>query len=80
MGSAIGFLLAPVSYEVVRSRYMRLSGFDGRFIETVMGDMREEATAVVTAAAQGQSIIEIAKAYMRYIGQGYEIAVEFDPN
>ncbi|MDC0237294.1 hydantoinase/oxoprolinase family protein [Gammaproteobacteria bacterium] len=80
VGSAIGFLLAPVSYEVVRSRYMRLSGFDGQFIETVMRDMREEATAVVTAAAQGQSIIEIAKAYMRYIGQGYEIAVEFDPN
>ncbi|MCS5568076.1 MAG: hydantoinase/oxoprolinase family protein [Pseudomonadales bacterium] len=80
VGSAIGFLLAPVSYEVVRSRYMRLSGFDEQLIETVMGEMREEATAVVTAAAQGQRIVEIAKAYMRYIGQGYEIAVEFDPN
>ena len=28
VGSAIGFLLAPVSYEVVRSRYMRLSALD----------------------------------------------------
>ena len=28
VGSAVGFLLAPISYEVVRSRYMRLSGFD----------------------------------------------------
>ena len=80
VGSAIGFLLAPVSYEVVRSRYMRLSGFDGRLIERVTGEMREEASAVVTAASQGQSIVETAKAYMRYVGQGYEIAVEFGPN
>ena len=28
VGSAVGFLRAPISYEVVRSRYMRLDGFD----------------------------------------------------
>ena len=28
VGSAMGFLAAPVAFEVVRSRYLRLSGFD----------------------------------------------------
>ena len=30
VGSAVGFLRAPVAYEVVRSRYMRLDRFDPR--------------------------------------------------
>ena len=79
VGSAIGFLIAPISYEVVRSRYMRLSGFDEELIDAVMVEMREEATTVVSSAAQGRRVIETARAYMRYVGQGYEISVEFDP-
>ena len=80
VGSAIGFLIAPISYEVVRSRYMRLSAFDEKLIDAVMAEMREEATTVVSSAAQGRRVTEIARAYMRYIGQGYEISVELDPN
>ena len=79
VGSAIGFLIAPISYEVVRSRYMRLSAFDEELIDAVMVEMREEATTVVSSAAQGRRVIETARAYMRYVGQGYEISVEFDP-
>ncbi|MEC8833247.1 MAG: hydantoinase/oxoprolinase family protein [Pseudomonadota bacterium] len=79
VGSAIGFLIAPVSYEVVRSRYLTLSAFDGELIQAVIAEMREEATAIVSSASIGQSVTEITKAYMRYIGQGYEVAVEFDP-
>ncbi len=78
VGSAIGFLIAPVSYEVVRSRYLTLSAFDGELIQAVIAEMREEATAIVSSASIGQSVTEITKAYMRYIGQGYEVAVEFD--
>ena len=80
VGSAIGFLIAPISYEVVRSHYMRLSAFDEKLIDAVMAEMREEATTVVSSAAQGRRVTEIARAYMRYIGQGYEISVELDPN
>ncbi len=80
VGSAIGFLLAPVAYEVVRSRYQRLSAFDPQAANAVMAEMREEAAAVVRAAlpeaddAQG-ALRELRRAYMRYVGQGYEIAV-----
>jgi N-methylhydantoinase A len=75
VGSAIGFLLAPVSYEVVRSRYQRLSAFDAASANEVMTEMLKEAAAVVQAAAPEGNYREARRAYMRYAGQGYEIAV-----
>ncbi|MFW6093869.1 MAG: hydantoinase/oxoprolinase family protein [Pseudomonadota bacterium] len=75
VGSAIGFLLAPVSYEVVRSRYQRLSAFDPGAANEVMAEMRDEAAAVVGAAAPEDPFREVRRAHMRYVGQGYEIAV-----
>jgi N-methylhydantoinase A len=75
VGSAIGFLLAPVSYEVVRSRYMRLSRLDAQAANAVMDEMRAEAEAVVAAAAPSGERQESRRAFMRYVGQGYEIAV-----
>ncbi|MCZ6856080.1 MAG: hydantoinase/oxoprolinase family protein [Gammaproteobacteria bacterium] len=75
VGSAIGFLIAPISYEVVRSRYMRLSNFDSFTANEVMTEMRAEALEVVNAAAPDAELTEFRRAYMRYLGQGYEIAV-----
>ena len=76
VGSAIGFLLAPISYEVVRSRYMRLSTFDGGVVREAVEGMRAEATAVVSRGAPGAETNESVRAYMRYVGQGHEIGVE----
>ncbi len=75
VGSAIGFLRAPIAYEVVRSRYERLSDFDPEAANAVLGDMHEEALAVVQPAAPGQDLTETRSAYMRYLGQGHEINV-----
>ena len=75
VGSAIGFLIAPVSYEVVRSRYMLLSQFDIAGANAAMAEMRTEALTVVTAATPTADLRESRRAYMRYAGQGYEIAV-----
>ena len=76
VGSAVGFLLAPISYEVVRSRYMRLSAFDAGVVGEVIAEMRAEATAVVASGAPGSPASEQVRAYMRYVGQGHEIGVE----
>ncbi|WP_419862167.1 hydantoinase B/oxoprolinase family protein [Candidatus Palauibacter sp.] len=76
VGSAVGFLLAPISYEVVRSRYMRLSGFDPAVVRAVFDEMRDEAVAVVSRGAPGAPTSEKARAYMRYVGQGHEIGVD----
>ena len=75
VGSAVGFLRAPISYEVVRSRYMRLDGFDADGANRLLEDMSREARAVVQAGAPGAELIETRLAYMRYVGQGHEITV-----
>jgi N-methylhydantoinase A len=80
VGSAIGFLLAPVAYEVVRSRHMLVSRFEPGPINEVMNEMIVEAEAVIVPAV-GASVAlkETRRAYMRYVGQGYEIAVPLPP-
>ncbi len=49
VGSAIGFLRAPVGYEVVRSLYQRFSTFDVAAVNALLADMAAEAMAVVRA-------------------------------
>ena len=75
VGSAVGFLNAPVSYEVVRSRYMRLSALDTAAISAMFDRMREEAAAVVGLGAPLGRLQEQRIAYMRYVGQGHEVSV-----
>lgn len=75
VGSAVGFLAAPVAYEVVRSRYMQLDAFDANAVNAVFADMRSEAQAVVEPGARGMTLREVRTADMRYRGQGHEIAV-----
>ncbi len=75
VGSAVGFLRAPVAYEVVRSRNMRLRQYDPEFVNAIFHEMYDEAKAVVEAGAPGSVVSEHRLAYMRYLGQGHEIAV-----
>lgn len=75
VGSAIGFLKAPVAYEVVRSRYMRLSAFDAEAATAAMEEMRAEAQAILDQGAPGAELVETGEAFMRYHGQGHEISV-----
>ena len=76
VGSAVGFLRAPVAYEIVRSNHQRLSNFNPASVNAVLTEMSEEATAVVTQAAQDAPLLEKRNVFMRYVGQGHEIAVE----
>ena len=75
VGAAIGFLRAPVAYEVVRSRHLRLSAFEAAPLNTVHREMRAEALHVVRQAAPRAALDESRTAYMRYVGQGHEIEV-----
>ena len=75
VGSAIGFLRAPVGYEVVRSLYQRLGLFDVRAVNALLADMAAEAAGVVAAGSFGAATTERRTAFMRYVGQGHEIAV-----
>lgn len=79
VGSAVGFLRAPISFEVVRSRYMRLSAFDAAGANRILGEMHDEALGVVRRGAPVAELVEARLAGMRYIGQGHEISVRL-PN
>jgi N-methylhydantoinase A len=75
VGSAIGFLRAPVGYEVVRSLYQRLSTFDVEAVNALLTAMHDEAAAVVEFGRFDASLTETRTAFMRYVGQGHEIPV-----
>jgi N-methylhydantoinase A len=75
VGSAIGFLTAPISYELIKSRHMRLDEFDFTTAATLLAEMSADARALVEPGARGAPTRERRLAYMRYVGQGHEIGV-----
>jgi N-methylhydantoinase A len=75
VGSAIGFLRAPVGYEVVKSLYQRFRSFDVGAVNALLGAMSDEASRVVAEGAFGAPMAEHRLAFMRYVGQGHEISV-----
>ena len=75
VGSAVGFLAAPVSYEIVRTMYMRLDTFDHAAATEMLNATSAEIRAWVEPAAYGAPIVETRLAFMRYVGQGHEIPV-----
>ena len=75
VGSAVGFLEAPVAYELVRSRYMRLDRFEITEANDLLDAMAAEARDFAESAAGGRALRESRSAYMRYLGQGHEIAI-----
>ena len=75
VGSAIGFLRAPVGYEVVRSLYQRFSSFDVGAVNALLAEMEAEAMGVVAKGSFGADTAQTRIAYMRYVGQGHEIPV-----
>ena len=75
VGSAIGFLRAPFGFESVRSAYMRLSSFDAVKAKQIIDELIEEASSFVrTGAGSAEPTLE-CMAFMRYVGQGWELPV-----
>lgn len=75
VGSAVGFLFAPVSYEIVRSHYTTLDQFDIDGVNQLFDTMHQEALRIVQQGAQDAPLCETRRAFMRYKGQGHEIEV-----
>ncbi|MDH3659561.1 MAG: hydantoinase/oxoprolinase family protein [Alphaproteobacteria bacterium] len=79
VGSAIGFLRAPLSYEVVRSRRMALAVFDAAEANRLLDEMTSEAMAVVEPGMGEGLNVDPPKRHlsvdMRYIGQGHELTI-----
>ncbi len=80
VGSAIGFLLAPFSYEAVRSFHTLSDDFDVVGVNLVLAELTTEAESFVrsaggvSAGASAEVTVE-RQVSMRYKGQGWEIPV-----
>ena len=75
VGSAIGFLRAPVAYEITRSAVVSLESFDAARVNALLEAMTHDARAVVEPAlGRAKATVQII-ADCRYIGQGLEIRV-----
>ncbi|QGX96805.1 hydantoinase/oxoprolinase family protein [Roseovarius faecimaris] len=75
VGSAVGFLYAPVSFEIVRSRYATLDSLDIDGLNAFFDTMIAEAESVVRAGAPEALLTTRRTAFMRYHGQGHEIEI-----
>jgi N-methylhydantoinase A len=75
VGSAIGFLRAPFSFEANRSVYMRLSDFNPEVIKNLLTELEAESTRFVRSCDADAPIHAEFKVYMRYSGQGWEIPI-----
>lgn len=75
VGSALGFLSAPISYEVVQSLYTTLTDFNLARVNDVLSSISAQAHEIVGAGAKDAELVESRTAFMRYVGQGHEIQV-----
>ncbi len=76
VGSAFGFLMAPIAYEAVHSHLIPLDQFDPLLIGSIFAQLRQQAEQVVRYAGRSQAPIERRFVDMRYRGQGHELNVE----
>lgn len=73
VGSAVGFLEAPVAFELIRSRHVNVDAADPKEIAALLDEMTAEASSLVQL--DGNELNQRRVAHMRYIGQGHEISV-----
>ena len=78
VGSAVGFLRAPVGYEVVKSLRMLLNKFNFEKVNNLLNSMRSEAQKIIQNNSEKTEFIEERFAFMRYAGQGHDIKVPID--
>ncbi|EHI49018.1 N-methylhydantoinase A/acetone carboxylase, beta subunit [SAR116 cluster alpha proteobacterium HIMB100] len=78
VGSAIGFLRAPFSYEASKGLFQQLDNFNLLRVNQTLNSLKEEAIAFVDQGApHGVRNVKLT-AFMRYSGQGWEIPVLLD--
>jgi len=75
VGSAVGFLRAPVAFELARSLQLQDDSFEAERINRLLAGMQREAESIVAAGALGAKLVTHRAVEMRYHGQGHEISV-----
>jgi N-methylhydantoinase A len=77
-GSALGFLTAPIAFELAQSISARLDDLRAALLAEVFTEMETEGYAVLARAGINSKQVRFRRtADMRYVGQGHEIEVPF---
>ena len=78
VGSAFGFLTAPIAFDFTRSYVRQLDEIDLDEINSILRGLRDEGSRIVQAAGVRADEISVRLDIdMRYVGQGYEVRVPF---
>ena len=80
VGSALGFLRAPMSFEVVRSFKTQFSHFELEQVNRILEEMSLEAHSMnLQQNAGSEETFEERKVDVRYLGQGHELTIPINP-
>ncbi|MGB1855419.1 MAG: hydantoinase/oxoprolinase family protein [bacterium] len=80
VGSALGFLRAPMSFEVVRSFKTQFSHFELEQVNRILEEMSREAHSMnLQQNAESEETVEERKVDVRYLGQGHELTIPINP-
>jgi N-methylhydantoinase A len=78
VGSAFGFMTAPISFDFTRSYVSRLDSLNLAELNAILDNLEKEGRAIVEAAGvPAEDILVQLSIDMRYVGQGYEVRVPF---
>jgi N-methylhydantoinase A len=76
VGSTIGFLVAPVAFDFVRSYVCRLASADWGIVNQRLDEMESEGRAILEEAGVPADRITFERsAELRYVGQGHDVRV-----
>ncbi len=78
VGSAVGFLQAPIAFDLTQSWYQRTNTLDYAAANARLDGMRQQAAGLIRSATD-VPLVERGSVLMRYVGQGHEIEVQLPP-
>ena len=78
VGSAFGFMTAPISFDFTRSYVSRLDSLNLAELNAILDNLEKVGRAIVeVAGVPAEDILVQLSIDMRYVGQGYEVRVPF---
>lgn len=78
VASAIGFLVAPISFDFVRTYVGRLELLDWEEVDKRFGEMEFEGRSILVGAGVDEREVSFRRfAELRYVGQGHQVRVSF---
>jgi len=75
VASAVGMIVAPISFDSVRTRRVPLAGADLAALDTLFAEMATECRQRMPRVQSATRVAHERSADMRYVGQGYAVSV-----